>query len=163
MMFNSDTTIERGTATAPWQRQCHDPKPDEQNGADDPALEITEGQVANLRQAARETVSLDKPVNEDSDGTLGQFVEDRNATTLDESVALNFLREGLSFALDTLSERESRVLRLRFRLDGGQARTLDEVGKVFGVTRERIRQIEVKAINKLRKPDRARPLRDFLE
>ncbi|CAI8041080.1 RNA polymerase sigma factor SigA [Geodia barretti] len=127
------------------------------------ALEMSAEQVAYTRKVAQETVSLDKPVGEEGDGSMWELIEDSNAPLLEETVSANLLREQLGEALDTLEERENRVLRMRFGLDDGSPRTLDEIGKVFGVTRERIRQIEGKAIRKLRQPARANKLRDFLE
>ena len=127
------------------------------------ALEMTADQVAYVRKVAQETVSLDKPVGDEGDGTLGQFVEDRNGRSLEETVAANMLREQLENALDTLGDREGRVLQMRFGLQDGRPYTLEEIGQVFGVTRERIRQIEGKAIRKLRRPARADRLRDFLK
>ena len=127
------------------------------------ALEMSPEQVAYTRKVAQETVSLDKPVGEEGDGSMWELIEDPNATLLEETVSANLLREQLEEALDTLEERENRVLRMRFGLDDGSPRTLDEIGKVFGVTRERIRQIESNAIRKLRQPVRADKLRDFLE
>ena len=127
------------------------------------ALEMSAEQVAYTRKVAQETVSLDKPVGEEGDGSMWELIEDPNATLLEETVSANLLREQLEEALDTLEERENRVLRMRFGLDDGSPRTLDEIGKVFGVTRERIRQIESNAIRKLRHPVRADKLRDFLE
>ena len=127
------------------------------------ALEMSAEQVAYTRKVAQETVSLDKPVGEEGDGSMWELIEDPNATLLEETVSANLLREQLEEALDTLEERENRVLRMRFGLDDGSPRTLDEIGKVFGVTRERIRQIESNAIRKLRQPVRADKLRDFLE
>ena len=136
-------------------------EPDERELAS--ALGISEAQVIYTRKVSQETLSLDKPVGEEGDGTLGELIQDRNAQPIDELVTANLLREHLERALDTLDRPESRVLRLRFGLEDGNSHTLEEVGKVFGVTRERIRQIETKAITKLRQPGRADGLRDFLE
>ena len=127
------------------------------------ALGVSAGKLADLRRAAREAVSLDLPVGEDGDTFLGDFVEDRNSPPLEDAVSESLLGEELREALDALGERESRVLRLRYGLDDGHPQTLEEVGKVFGVTRERIRQIEAKAIRKLRQPDRSARLRDYLD
>ena len=127
------------------------------------ALGVSAGKLADLRRAARESVSLDLPVGEDGDTFLGDFVEDRNSPALEDMVSESLLGEELQEALDALGDRESRVLRLRYGLDDGHPQTLEEVGKVFGVTRERIRQIEAKAIRKLRHPDRSGRLRDYLE
>ena len=127
------------------------------------ALGVSAGKLADLRRAAREAVSLDLPVGEDGDTFLGDFVEDRNSPPLEDAVSESLLGEELREALDALGERESRVLRLRYGLDDGHPQTLEEVGKVFGVTRERIRQIEAKAIRKLRHPARSGRLRDYLD
>ena len=127
------------------------------------ALGMSVERIMRARKAAREAVSLDLPVGEDGDTFLGDFVEDRDAPALEDAVSENLLREQLREALDALGERESRVLRLRYGLDDGQPQTLEEVGKVFGVTRERIRQIEAKALRKLRQPARSARLRDYLD
>ena len=126
-------------------------------------LGTTLNKVLLARKAARETVSLDKPVGEEGHGTLGEFVEDRNTSSLEEVVTATTLREHLEHALDTLEERESMVIRMRFGLEDGHCRTLEEVGKAFGVTRERIRQIESKALHRLRTEARFSGLRDYLE
>ena len=127
------------------------------------ALGMSVEKVMQARRASQEAVSLDLPVGEEGDTFLGDFVEDRNAPALEDAVSENLLREQLGEALDALGDRESRVLRLRYGLDGGGPQTLEEVGKVFGVTRERIRQIEAKAIRKLRQPARSARLRDYLD
>ena len=119
--------------------------------------------VLLARKAARETVSLDKPVGEEGHRTLGEFVEDRNSSSLEDVVTATTLREQLEYALDTLEERESMVLRMRFGLEDGHSRTLEEVGSVLGVTRERIRQIESKAFRRLRTEARFSGLRDYPE
>ena len=127
------------------------------------AVGMSVERIMQARRAAQEAVSLDLPVGEDGDTFLGDFVEDRDAPALEDAVSENLLREHLGDALDALGERESRVLRMRYGLDDGHPQTLEEVGKVFGVTRERIRQIEAKAIRKLRQPDRSARLRDYLD
>ena len=127
------------------------------------ALGMSLERLGDIRKAAREAVSLDLPVGEDGDTFLGDFVEDRDAPALEDAVSENLLREQLWEALGALGDRESRVLRLRYGLDGGDPQTLEEVGKVFGVTRERIRQIEAKAIRKLRQPAWSAQLRDYLD
>ena len=127
------------------------------------ALGTTSVKVMFARKAAQETISLDKPVGEEGDDSLGEFVEDRNGPSLEETVTANTLREQLEHALDTLDERASMVLRMRFGLEDGHRRTLEEVGKIFGVTRERIRQIEVKAISKLRTEARFFGLHEYME
>lgn len=105
--------------------------------------------------------SLDSPVGEEEESVLGEMVPDREALSVEELAEGNILRELLKVCLDTLQEREQKVIRLRFGLDDGRARTLEEIGKEFGVTRERIRQIEAKALRKLRHPSRSRRLKDF--
>ena len=127
------------------------------------ALGMSVKRVMRARKAAREAVSLDLPVGEDGDTFLGDLVADRDAPALEDAVSESLLREQLWEALDGLGDRESRVLRLRYGLDDGQPQTLEEVGKVFGVTRERIRQIEAKALRKLRQPARSARLRDYLD
>ena len=102
-------------------------------------------------------------MGEDGDAFLGDLIEDRSSPPLEEAVSDNLLREQLRETLDELGDRESRVLRLRYGLDGGHPQTLEEVGKVFGVTRERVRQIEARAIRKLRHPARSSQLRDYLD
>ena len=126
-------------------------------------LGVSLKRLADIRKAAQEAVSLDLPVGEEGDTFLGDFVEDRDALALEDTVSENLLREQLREALDSLGDRESRVLRLRYGLDDGQPQTLEEVGKVFGVTRERIRQIEAKAMRKLRQSARSARLRDYLD
>lgn len=107
-------------------------------------------------------ISLDKPVGEEGNGNLGQFVEDPNSVPLEDEVSAKLLREQLEDVLSTLGDREARVLRMRCGFDDGRPCTLEEVGQVFGVTRERIRQIEMKAMKELRQPERAVKLQDFL-
>jgi RNA polymerase primary sigma factor len=112
---------------------------------------------------AQEPVSLETPIGEEEDSHLGDFIEDQDAPAPAEAASFHLLKEQLEDVLDTLTQREERVLRLRFGLEDGRARTLEEVGQVFGVTRERIRQIEAKALRKLRHPSRSKKLKDFLE
>jgi RNA polymerase primary sigma factor len=107
-------------------------------------------------------VSLETPIGEEEDSHLGDFLEDEDASAPAEAASANLLREQLSEVLGTLTEREAKVLRLRFGLEDGRPRTLEEVGKEFDVTRERIRQIEAKALRKLRHPSRSKKLKDFL-
>ncbi len=121
------------------------------------------GRIVQARKASQEAVSLDLRVGGDGDAFLGDFVEDRDAPALEDAVSESLMREQLREALDALGDREGRVLRLRYGLDDGHPQTLEEVGKVFGVTRERIRQIEAKAIRKLRQPARSAKLRDYLD
>jgi RNA polymerase primary sigma factor len=126
-------------------------------------LGIDPGRVREFRRISRDPVSLETPVGDEDDASLGDFVEDKDATTPSDAASLAVLHTEMEGMLDTLSPRERRVLQLRFGLADGQQRTLEEVGKRFGVTRERVRQIEAKAIRKLRHPSRSRRLRDFLD
>lgn len=119
--------------------------------------------VRDIMKIAQEPVSLETPIGEEDDSHLGDFIPDDDAQAPADAAAYELLKEQLKDVLDTLSEREENVLRLRFGLDDGRTRTLEEVGKVFGVTRERIRQIEAKALRKLRHPSRSKRLKDFLE
>lgn len=126
------------------------------------AMGVTVERVLEIKKIAQEPVSLDIPIGEENDSHLGDFIEDRDAMAPADSAAFKLLKEQLEDVLDTLTEREENVLRLRFGLDDGRTRTLEEVGQVFGVTRERIRQIEAKALRKLRHPSRSKRLKDFL-
>ncbi|MDP4133269.1 MAG: RNA polymerase sigma factor RpoD [Bacillota bacterium] len=119
--------------------------------------------VREIMKIAQEPVSLEMPIGEEEDSHLGDFIPDDDAPAPSEAASFMLLKEQLVDVLDTLTSREERVLRLRFGLDDGRARTLEEVGKVFNVTRERIRQIEAKALRKLRHPSRSKKLKDFLE
>ena len=119
--------------------------------------------VREILKISQEPVSLETPIGEEDDSHLGDFIEDHDATSPAENAAYELLKEQLEDVLDTLTDREENVLRLRFGLDDGRNRTLEDVGKVFGVTRERIRQIEAKALRKLRHPSRSKQLKDFLE
>jgi RNA polymerase primary sigma factor len=127
------------------------------------AMGITVRLLERIRQAAQYPLSLEMEVGEDLDSNLGDFIEDENTSPPSDSAIYEMLRERLSDVLNSLSAREGRVLQLRFGLQDGRAYTLEEVGQKFGVTRERIRQIEAKALSKLRHPRRSRRLRDFLE
>ena len=118
---------------------------------------------AITRAISQEPVSLETPIGEEEDSHLGDFIQDDNVPVPAEAAAQTLLKEQLDEVLDTLTEREQKVLRLRFGMDDGRARTLEEVGKEFDVTRERIRQIEAKALRKLRHPSRSRKLRDYLD
>ncbi|AHD06301.1 RNA polymerase sigma factor RpoD [Paenibacillus larvae] len=126
-------------------------------------MELSTDKVREIMKIAQEPVSLETPIGEEDDSHLGDFIEDQEAQAPADAAAYELLKEQLEDVLDTLTEREENVLRLRFGLDDGRTRTLEEVGKVFGVTRERIRQIEAKALRKLRHPSRSKRLKDFLE
>lgn len=126
-------------------------------------MELSVEKVREIMKIAQEPVSLETPIGEEDDSHLGDFIEDQEALAPADAAAYELLKEQLEDVLDTLTEREENVLRLRFGLDDGRTRTLEEVGKVFGVTRERIRQIEAKALRKLRHPSRSKRLKDFLE
>ncbi|WP_338451586.1 RNA polymerase sigma factor RpoD [Niallia oryzisoli] len=126
-------------------------------------MDLPPEKVREILKIAQEPVSLETPIGEEDDSHLGDFIEDHEATSPSEHAAYELLKEQLEDVLDTLTDREENVLRLRFGLDDGRTRTLEEVGKVFGVTRERIRQIEAKALRKLRHPSRSKRLKDFLE
>ncbi|MBR5218813.1 MAG: RNA polymerase sigma factor RpoD [Clostridia bacterium] len=119
--------------------------------------------VREIMKVAQEPVSLETPIGEEEDSHLGDFIPDDDAPAPSEVASFTLLKEQLMDVLDTLTSREEKVLRLRFGLDDGRPRTLEEVGKVFNVTRERIRQIEAKALRKLRHPSRSKKLKDFLE
>lgn len=127
------------------------------------AAGMTVEKVREIMKLSQEPVSLEKPIGDEEDSHLGDFIEDENSVSPPDAAANAFLREQIDEVLETLTERERKVLRLRFGLDDGKARTLEEVGKEFHVTRERIRQIEAKAIRKLRHPSRSRKLRDYLD
>ncbi|MFA9558763.1 RNA polymerase sigma factor RpoD [Evansella sp. AB-rgal1] len=126
-------------------------------------MDLTPDKVREILKIAQEPVSLETPIGEEDDSHLGDFIEDQEALAPSDAAAYELLKEQLEDVLDTLTDREENVLRLRFGLDDGRTRTLEEVGKVFGVTRERIRQIEAKALRKLRHPSRSKRLKDFLE
>ena len=126
------------------------------------ALEMTEEKVMEIMQIAREPASLETPIGEEDDSNLGDFVADSNAVTPEGNVESVMLREHIDILLEDLKERERQVIVLRFGLEDGHPRTLEEVGKEFNVTRERIRQIEAKALRKLRNPVRSKRIRDFL-
>ncbi|MDR1564596.1 MAG: RNA polymerase sigma factor RpoD [Oscillospiraceae bacterium] len=126
-------------------------------------LELPVEKVREIMRVAQEPVSLETPIGEEEDSHLGDFIPDDDAPAPQEAASHTLLREQLSEVLDTLTPREEKVLRLRFGLEDGRSRTLEEVGKEFDVTRERIRQIEAKALRKLRHPSRSKKLKDFLD
>lgn len=125
-------------------------------------MHMSPERINEIRQMCMEPVSLESPVGEEDDSHLGDFIEDDSGSQPAEAVSQAMLRQQLMEILDTLSEREAKVLRLRYGLDDGRPRTLEEVGKEFNVTRERVRQIEAKALRKIRNPNRSNKLRDFL-
>ena len=127
------------------------------------AMNMSEDRVREIMKIAQEPVSLEKPIGEEEDSILGDFLQDKDAPSPSEVAAFQLLKEQLMDVLNSLTPREAKVLRLRFGLDDGRARTLEEVGREFKVTRERIRQIEAKALRKLRHPSRSKRLKDFLE
>lgn len=124
---------------------------------------ITEERVMEIQKIAQDPVSLETPIGEEEDSHLGDFIEDNHATAPSDIAAFSMLKEQLIGVLDTLTPREDKVIRLRYGIDDSRPRTLEEVGKEFNVTRERIRQIEAKALRKLRHPSRSKKLKDFLE
>ncbi|MBN1171033.1 MAG: RNA polymerase sigma factor [Micromonosporaceae bacterium] len=126
-------------------------------------MDITPEKVLEIQQYAREPISLDQTIGDEGDSQLGDFIEDSEAVVAVDAVSFSLLQDQLQQVLQTLSEREAGVVRLRFGLTDGQPRTLDEIGQVYGVTRERIRQIESKTMSKLRHPSRSQVLRDYLD
>ena len=141
------------------QEYGREPRPDEIARE----MGISEEKVREIIKVAQEPVSLETPIGEEEDSHLGDFIPDDDAPAPAEVAAFTLLKEQLMEVLDTLTPREEKVLRLRFGLDDGKARTLEEVGREFNVTRERIRQIEAKTLRKLRHPSRSKKLKDFLE
>ena len=126
-------------------------------------MDVTEEKVMEIQQYAREPISLDQTIGDEGDSQLGDFIEDSEAVVAVDAVSFTLLQDQLQDVLTTLSEREAGVVRLRFGLTDGMPRTLDEIGQVYGVTRERIRQIESKTMSKLRHPSRSQVLRDYLD
>ena len=126
-------------------------------------LEMPVERIQEIIRIAQDPVSLETPIGEEEDSHLGDFIEDENALAPEDAASLMLLKEQLDKVLSTLTEREAKVLRLRFGLEDGRSRTLEEVGKEFDVTRERIRQIEAKALRKLRHPSRSKKVKDFLD
>jgi RNA polymerase primary sigma factor len=141
------------------QELGRDPTPEEIAGEMDVPVE----RIREIMKIAQEPVSLETPIGEEEDSHLGDFIEDVDAQAPAEAASFTLLKEQLEDVLETLTPREKKVLRLRFGLDDGRARTLEEVGHEFGVTRERIRQIEAKALRKLRHPSRSKKLKDYLD
>lgn len=141
------------------QELGRDPTPDELAKE----MQMPVSKVREIMKIAQEPVSLETPIGEEEDSHLGDFIPDDDIPAPSDAAAFTLLKEQLIDVLDTLTEREEKVLRLRFGLDDGRARTLEEVGKEFNVTRERIRQIEAKALRKLRHPSRSKKLKDYLE
>ena len=125
-------------------------------------MEVPVEKVIEIQKIAQDPVSLETPIGEEDDSHLGDFIQDEDSPSPQESASYTMLREQLDEIMETLTPREAKVLRLRFGLDDGKARTLEEVGKEFNVTRERIRQIEAKALRKLRHPSRSKKLRDYM-
>ena len=141
------------------QEYGRDPRPDEIAKE----MGISEEKVREILKIAQEPVSLETPIGEEDDSHLGDFIPDDDAPAPADAVASSLLKEQLAEVLSTLTPREAKVLKLRYGLEDGKARTLEEVGREFNVTRERIRQIEAKALRKLRHPSRSKKLKDFLE
>ena len=141
------------------QQLSRDPTPEEISKE----MGISEDRVREIQRIALDPVSLETPIGEEEDSHLGDFIEDDKATAPQEVAAFTLLKEQLLAILDTLTPREEMVLRLRYGIDDGHPRTLEEVGKEFGVTRERIRQIEAKALRKLRHPSRSKKLKDYID
>jgi RNA polymerase primary sigma factor len=126
-------------------------------------MEMPAERVREILKISQEPISLETPIGEEEDSSLGDFIPDNNTQAPSEAASYQLLKEQVDDVLDSISQRERRVLQLRFGLEDGRSRTLEEVGREFGVTRERIRQIEAKALRKLRHPTRSKKLRDFLE
>ena len=157
-MVETITKVKKVTSQL-LHKNGHDPSPEEIAIELDMPVE----RVREIMRIAQDPVSLETPIGEEEDSHLGDFIPDDDAPAPAEAASLILLKEQLGEVLSTLTEREEKVLRLRFGLEDGRSRTLEEVGKEFNVTRERIRQIEAKALRKLRHPSRSRKLKDFLE
>ena len=141
------------------QKYGRDPTPAEINEE----MGVSEERVREIQRIALDPVSLETPIGEEEDSHLGDFIEDINVSAPQDAATFTMLKEQLLSVLDTLTPREEMVLRLRYGIDDGHPRTLEEVGKEFGVTRERIRQIEAKALRKLRHPQRSKKLKDYID
>jgi len=141
------------------QELGRDPKPEEIAKE----MDMSEEKVREIMKIAQDPVSLETPIGEEEDSHLGDFIPDEDALAPAEAAAYSLLKDQIEEVLGSLNEREQKVLKLRFGLEDGRARTLEEVGKEFDVTRERIRQIEAKALRKLRHPSRSKKLRDYLD
>ena len=141
------------------QKYGRDPTPTEISEE----MGISEERVREIQRIALDPVSLETPIGEEEDSHLGDFIEDINVSAPQDAATFTMLKEQLLSVLDTLTPREEMVLRLRYGIDDGHPRTLEEVGKEFGVTRERIRQIEAKALRKLRHPQRSKKLKDYID
>ncbi len=148
---------------APGARPRADGRGDRRGDVQGPEVQVTPEKVREIIKVSQEPVSLETPIGEEEDSHLGDFIEDRGALAPAEAASHQLLKEQVEAVLDSLTGRERRVLQLRFGLEDGRARTLEEVGREFNVTRERIRQIEAKALRKLRHPSRSRKLKDYLE
>ena len=147
------------TIRIPLQELGRDPKPEEIAKE----MDMSEEKVREIMKIAQDPVSLETPIGEEEDSHLGDFIPDEDALAPAEAAAYSLLKDQIEEVLGSLNEREQKVLKLRFGLEDGRARTLEEVGKEFDVTRERIRQIEAKALRKLRHPSRSKKLRDYLD
>lgn len=141
--------------------QLYGREPSSEELADE--LDMPVSKIREIMKISQEPVSLETPIGEEEDSHLGDFIQDENMPSPEEAASFSMMKEQLEEVLNTLADREKSVLKLRFGLDDGRARTLEEVGKEFNVTRERIRQIEAKAIRKLKHPSRSKKLKDYLE
>jgi RNA polymerase primary sigma factor len=141
------------------QEYGREPTPEEIGSA----MEVLPEKVEGMLKISQAPVSLETPIGEENDSKLGDFIEDHSAPDPSDAASIQLLKEQVQEVLGTLTDRENRILQLRFGLEDGRSRTLEEVGREFGVTRERIRQIEAKALRRLRHPTRSRKLKDFLE